>query len=185
MTFPLPFIIWSKKQRWPKIQFYLLEHIFSTKFVHFPIDISEIFFEEFHQSSLWIKQKFRRILRTAWIWGHKTMKIPLPMLLWVIPYDWETKYTKKKLNFKKKIWGGGLFLAVFAWSWATVRRRGHSLTACNTVRGQFTKMLSLVHIHVRCDWVLIWLGGIFFFLGGGSKKFFWKSLEISWNEKNF
>ena len=104
VTFPLTFVNWCKKQMWPKIQFYLLEHIFSTKFVHFPIDISDFFFEEFHQSSLWIKQKFRRILGKAWIIEHKTMKIPLPMLLWVIPYDWETKYTKKKLNYKKKIW---------------------------------------------------------------------------------
>ena len=44
VTFPLTFVIWCKKQRWPKIQFYLLEHIFSTKFVHFPIDISDFFF---------------------------------------------------------------------------------------------------------------------------------------------
>ena len=52
VTFPLTFVNWCKKQMWPKIQFYLLEHIFSTKFVHFPIDISDFFFEEFHQSSL-------------------------------------------------------------------------------------------------------------------------------------
>ena len=45
-----------------------------------------------------------------------------------------------------------------------LRRRGHSLTACNAVRGQFTTMLSLVHIHVRCHLVLVLLGGIW---GGG------------------
>ena len=46
--------------------------------------------------------------------------------------------------------------------------RGHLLNACNTFRGQFTTMLSLVHIHVRCHWVLIWLGGIL--VGGGCQK---------------
>ena len=43
VTFPLTFVNWCKKQMWPKIQFYLLEHIFSTKFVHFPIYISDFF----------------------------------------------------------------------------------------------------------------------------------------------
>ena len=39
------------------------------------------------------------------------------------------------------------------------RRRGHSLTACTAVQGQFTTLLSQVHIQVVRHWVLIWPAG--------------------------
>ena len=41
MAFSLIFVFWCIKQKWSKIQFYLLGHIFVIKFVHFPIDISD------------------------------------------------------------------------------------------------------------------------------------------------
>ena len=44
MAFSLIFVFWCIKQKWSKIQFYLLGHIFAIKFVHFPIDISDYFF---------------------------------------------------------------------------------------------------------------------------------------------
>ena len=47
MTFPLIFVFWCIKQKWPKFQFYLLGHIFAMRFAHFPIDISNLFLEKF------------------------------------------------------------------------------------------------------------------------------------------
>ena len=48
MTFLLIFVFLCIKQKWPKIQFHLLGHIFVIIFAHFPIDLSDFCLEKFH-----------------------------------------------------------------------------------------------------------------------------------------
>ena len=48
MTFPLIFVFLCIKQKWPKIQFHLLGHIFIIRFAHFPIEIPNFCLEKFN-----------------------------------------------------------------------------------------------------------------------------------------
>ena len=65
MTFPLIFVFCCIKQKWSKIQFYLLEHIFVVRFVHFPIDISDIYGGKSRKFALWRKKKILSIIEKA------------------------------------------------------------------------------------------------------------------------